>query len=335
MADDLTSVSIRGVALDHRSSPRFGRASWRLRRKVLALTWFFALVTARSRDAHALDKQGAAHAGAGGADEKDAKDAFHVSGSLILGAALYNPTYAGRPDNTGLALLRYAAHVDIDLIGQKLSIPLDLNFFTDRTRRGALVFSPSEGDIIGGLTSTWPALKGSIELGLRVEHDRPLDRAGFSQSYVDLRGRYLYSLAAHAPKVRDALWDGDVTGWVTLGTFLYNPTYAARPDNTGLALFRYALHSEVSLSKNRISFGVDTTFFTPREKSVIPSELDLTVEVIGHLALFDMHLAYERDMPIDRGGLVQHFVYVLAGYNFDFKRPAKEPFSHKNMVPSP
>ena len=59
-----------------------------------------------------------------------------------MGTALYNPTYAARPDNTGHALMRYALHADVDLLGAKLSAPLDLNLFSDRDRRGALAFSP-------------------------------------------------------------------------------------------------------------------------------------------------------------------------------------------------
>ena len=56
---------------------------------------------------------------------------------------LYNPTYAARPDNTGLALMRYAGHRDVDLIGSRLSIPIDINTFTDREvyLLGSLSFS--------------------------------------------------------------------------------------------------------------------------------------------------------------------------------------------------
>jgi hypothetical protein len=287
-------------------------------------------------DALALDKQGAAHAGGNGSESAAAAAAFNVSGSVLFGAALYNPSYAARPDNSGLALFRYAVHVDFDLIGPKLSIPLDVNLFTDSTRRAALVFAPTEGDVIVGATSTWPALKGSVELGLRLEHDRPLDRAGFSQTYVDLRGRYLYSLAAHLPKVRDALRGGDVRGWATLGTFLYNPTYAARPDNSGLALFRYALHNEIVFWNDHLGVALDTTFFTAREKSHFsPTELDLTAELIGHYGAGELHLAYERDMPVGRSGLVQQFVYVLAGYSFDFKSKVNKVVKPKNQIPSP
>jgi hypothetical protein len=283
--------------------------------------------------ASALDKQGAAHAGA------DAKEAAankpNLSGSVLLGAALYNPSYAARPDNSGLALFRYALHADVDVIGQKLSFPLDVNLFTDSTRHGGLIFVPTEGDVIAGVTSTWPALKGSIELGLRFEHDRPLDRTGFSQTYVDFRGRYMYSLAAHLPKVRDMLGGGDLRGWATVGTFLFNPSYAARPDNTGLALFRYAAHSELSFWSDHVAVAVDSTYFTARERQhFVPTELDLTLELIGHYKSTELHIAYERDMPVGSGGLVQQFVYMLAGYNFDFKAKPKSTFAQKNQIPS-
>ena len=84
----------------------------------------------RCAPARALDKQGSAHGGeVGGADS-----GFAISGSLLGGIAFFNPTYAARPDNTGKALLRLAPHLDIDLIGSRLSIPVDINVFTDRER---------------------------------------------------------------------------------------------------------------------------------------------------------------------------------------------------------
>src|SRR3954453_4549511 len=86
-------------------------------------------VTAIASNASALDKQGSAH---GGAVAEGEERQFDVSGSLRLGVSIYNPTYAARPDNTGLALFRYAAHADIDILGRKLSIPIDVNVFTDR-----------------------------------------------------------------------------------------------------------------------------------------------------------------------------------------------------------
>ena len=52
--------------------------------------------------ARALDKQGSAHGGAVCGDD----GGFDVSGALTYGVALINPTYAARPDNSGLALFR-------------------------------------------------------------------------------------------------------------------------------------------------------------------------------------------------------------------------------------
>ncbi|HSC88248.1 MAG TPA: hypothetical protein VLC09_13285, partial [Polyangiaceae bacterium] len=137
--------------------------------------------------AHALDKQGSAH---GGKNEV-LEEGQRLSGSLLFGVAFFNPTYAARPDNTGLALFRLAGHADIDLIGQHLSIPLDVNLFTDRTADGAGIFVPSELDLIGGVTSTWALPRGALELGTRAEADMGVDRSTLTQAYVDARARYL------------------------------------------------------------------------------------------------------------------------------------------------
>jgi hypothetical protein len=251
----------------------------------------------------------------------------------MLGASLYNPTYAARPDNTGLALFRYALHLDVDLLGRNLSIPIDVNAFTDRQRRGAAIFAPSELDFIVGLTTTQRLVTGlDAELGARVETDRSVDRGRYSQTYVDARARLLYSAAAVAPAVGSSLAGGDVSGYLTLGWFAVNPSYAARPDNTGRALLRYAAHTELSVWQRHLALGADGTFFTDRQESSAfrPTELDLTAELIGRYEPFELHVAYERDMPLDRGGLVQSLLYVLAAYSFDFRdqihpRPAVSP----------
>jgi hypothetical protein len=272
----------------------------------------------------ALDKQGSAHGGQVGGSSKE----FNVSGSAMLGASLYNPSYAARPDNTGLALFRYALHVDIDLIGRMLSIPIDINAFTDRTRSRAGIFAPTELDFITGLTSTNGLTRGfDLEVGARVETDRPVDRGNYSQTYVDARARLLYSAAALSPALAQSLLDGDVSGYLTLGWFAVNPSYAARPDNSGRALLRYAAHSELGIWKRRLALGVDATFFTDRQASNVmaPSELDLTGELIGRYEPFELHVAYERDMPLDRSGLVQQLLYVIVAYSFDFHEQLHPP----------
>lgn len=282
---------------------------------------------ASPRPASALDKQGSAHGGAVGGEETG----FGISGNLTLGSSLINPSYAARPDNTGLALFRYAGHADIDLFGRYLSIPLDVNFFTDRERPGARIFGPTEFDVIAGLTSTHTLTRAlDLELGARAERDMALDRGSYSQTYADVRSRLLYSLAAASPSLPSSLHGGNISGSLTLGWFAYNPTYAARPDNSGIAAFRYATHTEMSVWKNRFALGIDATFFSNRRATNIfsPTELDLTYEVILREAPFSMHLAYERDMPLDQGGLVQSFVYASLGYDFDLRTRAPAVREH-------
>jgi len=293
----------RGVA------PRFVRLS------------IAGLAVLRAGDALALDKQGSAHRG----EVTFPISGFDVTGTAALGVSLHNPTYAARPDNTGHALFRYAGHADVDLIGHRLSIPIDVNFFTDRDREGAAKLVPSEFDFIGGVTSTWMLGPGAFEFGTRVESDMNVDRGSYSQTYVDARARYLYSLADHVPELAQQM-NGNVTAVATLGAFVINPTYAARPDNSGLALFRYALHGEASFLDSHLGVGVDATMFTDRHyHPLTPSELDLTPELIGRSAPYEIHLAYERDMPIAEPGPiatshaphVQQFVYLLAVWAFD------------------
>jgi hypothetical protein len=282
-----------------------------------------------SQDALALDKQGSAH---GGGVEGPASG-FAMAGTIGAGASLYNPTYAARPDNSGLALFRAAGHMDIDLIGRRLSIPLDVNLFTDRQASpGARILVPSEIDFIGGVTSTWRLGPGAIEGGARVEYDRGLDDGGYdptasnAQTYADVRARYLMSLAAVAPDAAARLADGDLSGWLTAGWFAVNGSYFARPDNTGLALFRYGVHGELAVWKKRVGLGLDATMFTDRRENAFrPSELDFTADLIFRPFGLELHIAYERDMPVDRGGLVQELAYVLALVPFDLVQPATDP----------
>jgi hypothetical protein len=251
--------------------------------------------------ASAIDKQGSAHGGKIGGPESGG---FAWSGSLLAGISVYNPSYAARPDNSGLALMRYAAHADLDLMGRRLSVPLDVNTFTDRERSGLGKLAISELDLIIGLTSTFAVGPGALELGARVEQDRGVDRPVPTQTYVDARGRYLLAF-------------GDLRLATTLGWFVINRSYYARPDNTGKALFRYGLHPELAITEH-VAAGVDATMFTDREAAspVRPSELDLAPELIVRQGAFEAHLAYERDMCIDRAGLMQHFVYVLLAWGF-------------------
>lgn len=278
-----------------------------------------ALVCLWGTSAWALDKQGSAHGGSvAGADHGVA-----FGGSLMLGIAPYNPSYAARPDNSGLALMRYAAHGDLDLVGRRLSLPLDVNLFSDRRRAGGGSLAPSELDLIGGVTSTLAIGPGALEIGLRAEHDRAVDRDVAAQTYVDLRARYLWSAAALAPRLASALRGGDIRGAATLGWFALNRSYFARPDNSGLAALRYGLRAEVSGLGDRVAFALDATLFTDREQNFVrPSELDFTPELILRHGDFELHAAWELDRSVDtRGrdpGYTQQFVYALLAWGFAF-----------------
>jgi hypothetical protein len=184
------------------------RQTWAITRKTLFIAAILLGGPECGREAFALDKQGSAHGGEVGGDH-DHEGEFNVSGSLLMGVAIINPSYAARPDNSGLALMRYAGHADIDLIGRKLSIPVDVNLFTDRTRRGAGIFAPTELDLIGGVTTTHAVARGAdLEVGARAEHDRPIDRPGVSQTYADVRARLLYSLGKIWPGLAHDLVEG-------------------------------------------------------------------------------------------------------------------------------
>ncbi len=289
-----------------------------MRRVAPILVWVLGIGHAGA--AFGLDKQGSAHGGTVAGDGGDVAG-VGLSGGLSAGLSLVNPSYAARPDNTGLALARYAGHLDLDVLGRYLSVPLDVNLFTDRQRHGAGKLAPTELDLIGGVTSTLRAGPGAVELGVRAEQDRAVDHQVTPQTYVDVRARYLWSLAALLPHLRSALRDGDVCGHATLGWFAYNQTYFARPDNTGLALLRYGAHVEVALWHSQFAVALDAAMFTDRRQNPLrPSELDLTPEFIFRRGDFELHLAWERDRPLDSLGrdpaYTQQFVYLLGAWAF-------------------
>ena len=124
--------------------------------------------------------------------------------------------------------------------------------------------------------------------------------------------------SAHGGGIEGPTEGFDLSGSASLGVSLYNPTYAARPDNTGLALFRYAAHAEISFWNEHLAIGLDAIFFTDKLASNVfrPTELDFTPEIIVRHERYEVHLAYERDMPVDQDSLIQQFVYLLASVSF-------------------
>jgi hypothetical protein len=291
---------------------------------IYALLFLIGALTI-TKQSLALDKYGVPHGGELG--DNDNRD-FNISGDCLIGASIFNSTYGARPDNTGLALFRYACHTDIDILGKSLSLPLDANVFTDKLRHGAGVFAPSELDLIGGITTTQLIFhKGNeLEMGIHLEQDRPIDRPGFSQFDSDLRIRYIFSLSKMFPKLKNELVGGDIRGYAALGYDWFNPSNPARPDNTGSELFMYDGKVDFSVWHDHVGIGLHTTFYTDRRLNDIvkPTELDITYEFVVKMQPFEVHLAYERDMPLDTKTLIQDLIYTTFVYNFDYR----ERFDH-------
>ncbi len=280
--------------------------------------------------AWALNKQGARSAG-DDTNEGDQKPTQNLSGSVFFGGFLFNPTYAARPNNTGNALLRFGLHLDLDLYGQWLTLSYDENTFTDGSPDGQGWYAPSEHDHIVGLVSTVPLPKNlSLTFALHYEIDAPGFHPkrsyllahpeydpNYTQSYVDAYARLSYAR-------------GPFSGFVALGGFLYNPSYAARPDNAGLALLRYVLHGEVELLPWLV-LRADLNFFTDRDEFPLqPTELDVTSEVAFKWRDFELRYIGEADLPIGRypalgpnpaqtPGLKQFYLAMLVQWNFDVR----------------
>jgi len=65
---------------------------------------------------------------------------------------------------------------------------------------------------------------------------------------------------------------------------------------------------------------------------VRPSELDLTPELIFHRAAFEVHLAYEFDMPLDEGSYSQRYLYLLGVWSFDLQHRAPAPLETRGQI---
>ena len=81
----------------------------------------------------------------------------------------------------------------------------------------------------------WPSLSHAIE-----KYGRPLP----SMDQPD---------DAAAREAEETLFEG----YVLSAAFVHNPTFTARPDNTGLVGLRYMLHLETDLYKQFITFSTD------------------------------------------------------------------------------
>ena len=76
-------------------------------------------------------------------------------------------------------------------------------------------------------------------------------------------GRPLPSMEEHGEAARESEEDL-FEGYFLTGAFVSNPTFAARPDNTGLVGLRHMMHLQTHLYKEYLSFYTDQNFFSDR-----------------------------------------------------------------------
>ncbi|MBU6482234.1 MAG: hypothetical protein KGS09_17030 [Nitrospirae bacterium] len=240
-------------------------------------------------------------------------------GYFLTSAFVSNPTFAARPDNSGLVGLRHMLHLETDLYKQYLTFYTDQNFFSDRTK-GWIELSEWDGTYaFTGLIDRWG-------WRLQYERDAPLDKSGLIQAYADAL------LTSRFQAIQDFSWwqrtfpNQNLTAYAGAGWLFHNGNYFARPDNTGRALFRYVAHADLDLYQDKVVFYADANMFTDRSasNSARPSELDWILGLALRWRDTELSVYREQDQPLDRPGLVQKYWAVQLRVSFDVpKRFAK------------
>ena len=248
-------------------------------------------------------------------DDAAAREAEETlfGGYFLSAAFLSNPTFAARPDNTGLVGLRHMLHLETDLYKQYLTFYTDQNFFSDRTK-GWITLSEWDGTYaFTGLIDRWG-------WRLQYERDAPLDKSGIIQAYADTLVTSRFQAIQDLGWWRGTFPNQNLTAYAGAGWLFHNSNYFARPDNTGRALFRYVAHADLDLYKNRVVLYGDMNFFTDREagNTLNPTELDWILGLALRLREdMELSLYREQDLSLDKPGLVQKYVAVQLRYAFD------------------
>ncbi len=240
-------------------------------------------------------------------------------GYLLTSAFVKNPTFAARPDNTGLVGMRHMLHLETDLYKQYLTFYTDQNFFSDRTD-GWIKLSEWDG------TFAFTGVLDRFNWRLQYERDAPLDRRGLKQAYADALVTARFQAIQDSALWRRTLPNQNLTAYAGAGWLFHNSQYFSRPNNTGRALFRYVAHADLDMYKNKVVLYGDMNFFTDREASntLNPSELDWIIGIA--VRWNDMEVAFyrEEDRPLDQSGLVQKYFAVQLRVAFDVSKGALE-----------
>ncbi len=235
-------------------------------------------------------------------------------GYFLTSAFVHNPSFAARPDNTGLAGLRHMLHLETDLYKQYLTFYTDQNFFSDRTNGWIEL---SEWDMtyaFTGLIDRW---------GWRIQYERdaPLDRSGIKQIYADVLATGRFQASEDLSWWRRHFPNQNLNAYAGFGWLFHNRDYYARPNNTGRALFRYVAHFDADLYKNGVVFFGDFNLFTDREldNKLKPTELDWIVSLAFRFKDdYEVSVYREQDRALDSPGtLVQEYWAVQLRFAFD------------------
>jgi hypothetical protein len=107
-------------------------------------------------------------------------------------------------------------------------------------------------------------------------------------------------------------------GYLLTAPFISNPSFTARPNNTGLVGMRHMVHLETDLYKQYLTFYTDQNFFSDRKKGWIKlTEWDDTYALTGIVDHFSWRVQYERDKPLDQSGLQQIYWDTLVTARFE------------------
>jgi len=238
-----------------------------------------------------------------------------LKGYLLTAAFPHNPSFAARPDNSGLVGMRHMIHLETELLGNYLQFYTDQNFFSDR---GKGWIELSEWDKTFAFTGTVRQWNWRVQ----YEQDAPLDKRGIKQTYADALVNFNFTPGNQYDWWRQQFPDQNLTFYMGGGWLFHNASYFARPDNTGRALFRYVAHGDLDLYKNKVVVFADTNWFTDRSKSdtLTPTELDWIIGLALRWKNYELAVLHERDMPLDQSGLIQRYTAIQLRYGFEWQK---------------
>jgi len=125
-------------------------------------------------------------------------------------------------------------------------------------------------------------------------------------------------------------------GYLLTAPFVSNPSFTARPNNTGRVGMRHMVHLETDLYKQYLTFYTDQNFFSDRDNGwIILTEWDDTYALTGIVDHFGWRVQYERDKPLDQSGLQQIYWDTLSTYRVEAEHDwdwFHKQFPHQNLT---